>query len=106
MRVQACGTSVCELVHQGDPMNRARSIAPSLAAIVNRSFRRPLSLLTAFALAGVIASATVAPALATTPALSVTAFCYSNPERVVVHNNRTYAITIKSVGSLYQPRSN
>jgi hypothetical protein len=43
---------------------------------------------------------------ASVPALSVHVYCYSNPERVVVHNNRSFAITINSVGSRYQPYSN
>jgi hypothetical protein len=43
---------------------------------------------------------------ASTAALSVHVYCYSNPERVVVHNNRTFAITINSVGSRYKPYSN
>lgn len=71
-----------------------------------RSTRKTASIAAVLALVAGLATATAAPALATTPALSVTAYCYSNPERVVVHNNRTYAITIKSVGSLYRPRSN
>ncbi len=40
-----------------------------------------------------------------TPPLSVHVYCYSNPERVVVRNNRSFAITIRSVGSRYQPYS-
>jgi hypothetical protein len=67
--------------------------------------RRLASLVTLLALAAGLATGTAGSAIATTPALSVTAYCYSNPERVVIHNNRTYAITIKTVGSLYQPRS-
>jgi hypothetical protein len=106
MRGPACGDTRSDRVHEGDSMTRARFLAPVMAARVSRSIRRPVSFLTVMALVGVIAAATVAPALATTPALSVTAYCYSNPERVVVHNNRTYAITIRTVGSLYQPRSN
>jgi hypothetical protein len=41
-----------------------------------------------------------------TPALKVTVYCYSNPERTVIHNNRSFAVTIKSIKSIYQPRSN
>jgi hypothetical protein len=48
----------------------------------------------------------VASAEAVVPLLSVHAYCYSNPERTVVHNNKGYAITIKSVGSIYKARSN
>jgi hypothetical protein len=73
---------------------------------VPRWVRRAVSFVTVFALVGVLATATIAPAVAVTPALSVTAYCYSNPERVVVRNNRSYALTIRTVGSIYQPRSN
>ena len=31
--------------------------------------------------------------------------CYSNPERVIVKNNRRRAITVRSVGSTYRPYS-
>jgi hypothetical protein len=102
----AWGKRRTDRVHQGDSMTRARFLAPSLAARVSRSIRRTLSFFTVFALVGVMATATAAPAIGATPALSVTAYCYSNPERVVVRNNRTYAITIRTVGSIYQPRSN
>ena len=47
----------------------------------------------------------VATTEASTPALSVRVSCYSNPEKVVVHNNRSRAITITTVGSRYQPYS-
>lgn len=65
----------------------------------------------AMALAAVLAVG-LAPSLghataqASSPALSVRVYCYSNPERTVIHNNRTTSITITSVGSLYQPYSN
>ena len=62
------------------------------------------------AIAGVVAITSLStiaaqPTEAATPALSVHVYCYSNPERVVVHNNRSRAITIASVGSIYQPYS-
>jgi hypothetical protein len=38
--------------------------------------------------------------------VSVSVSCYSNPERVSVHNGRSRSITITSVGSIYRPRSN
>jgi hypothetical protein len=43
---------------------------------------------------------------AATSGVSVSVNCYSNPERVTIRNNRNRAITITSVGSIYQPRSN
>ena len=43
--------------------------------------------------------------VAATPALKVTVSCYSTRERTVIHNNRSHAITIKSVGSIYKPYS-
>jgi hypothetical protein len=38
--------------------------------------------------------------------VSITVSCHSNPERVTVRNNRSRAITVASVGSIYKPRSN
>ncbi len=69
--------------------------------------RRLASLVSASALMAtfVVASAPTAVEAAT-PALRVTVNCYSNPERTVVHNNRSKAITIKTVGSIYRPYSN
>ena len=46
------------------------------------------------------------PADAVTPALTVTVACKTNPEVTRVENNRNRKITIKKVGSIYQPRSN
>ena len=46
------------------------------------------------------------PADAVTPALTVTVACKANPEITRVENNRNRKITIKKVGSIYQPRSN
>jgi hypothetical protein len=46
------------------------------------------------------------PAQARMPALTVTVACKATPERTHVKNNRNRAITIKKVGSIYQPRSN
>ncbi len=69
--------------------------------------RRLASLVSASAIIATFAvAAGPATAEAATPALKVTVNCYSNPERTVVHNNRSHAITIKSVGSIYRPYSN
>src|SRR5215204_5826893 len=46
------------------------------------------------------------PAQARIPALTVTVACKATPETTRVKNNRNRAITIKNVGSIYQPRSN
>src|SRR5215213_5151736 len=46
------------------------------------------------------------PAQARLPALTVTVACKATPETTRVKNNRNRAITIKNVGSIYQPRSN
>ena len=45
------------------------------------------------------------PAHARTPALTVTVACKATPETTRVKNNRNRAITIKTVGSIYQPYS-
>jgi hypothetical protein len=45
------------------------------------------------------------PAQARLPALTVTVACKATPERTHIKNNRNRAITIKTVGSLYQPYS-
>jgi hypothetical protein len=45
------------------------------------------------------------PAEAVTPALTVTVACKATPEVTRVKNNRSRAITIKTVGSIYQPYS-
>jgi len=46
------------------------------------------------------------PAQARPPALTVTVACRATPELTRVENNRNRNITIKKVGSIYQPRSN
>jgi hypothetical protein len=46
------------------------------------------------------------PAQARPPALTVTVACKATPELTRVENNRNRNITIKKVGSIYQPRSN
>jgi hypothetical protein len=38
--------------------------------------------------------------------LTVTVDCYSSRERVTIKNTRSATVTIKTVGSLYKPRSN
>ncbi len=45
------------------------------------------------------------PAEARTPALAVTVACQATPETTRVKNNRNRAITVKTVGSIYQPYS-
>src|SRR5215204_226692 len=45
------------------------------------------------------------PVAASTPALTVTVACKATPETTRVKNNRNRAITIKAVGSIYQPFS-
>jgi hypothetical protein len=45
------------------------------------------------------------PVEARTPALTVTVACKATPETTRVKNNRNKAITIKAVGSIYQPFS-
>jgi hypothetical protein len=45
------------------------------------------------------------PAQARLPALTVTVACKATPETTRVKNNRGRAITIKTVGSIYQPYS-
>jgi hypothetical protein len=45
------------------------------------------------------------PAQARLPALTVTVACRDTPERTHIKNNRNRAITIKTVGSIYQPYS-
>jgi hypothetical protein len=39
-------------------------------------------------------------------AVGVTVGCYSNPEITRVKNNTNHHLTIRTVGSIYQPRSN
>ena len=72
-----------------------------------RSMRSRI-LLTLVGVVAITSLSTIAaqPTEASTPVLSVHVYCYSNPERVVVHNNRSYAVTVRSVGSRYQPYSN
>ncbi len=50
----------------------------------------------------------VAPRLAeaATPAVTVTVGCTTNPETARVKNNRSVTITVRTVGSIYRPRSN
>ena len=45
-------------------------------------------------------------AVAATPAVSVSVGCDGNPETTRVHNNANHSVKIRSVGSIYQPRSN
>jgi hypothetical protein len=45
------------------------------------------------------------PAQARLPALTVTVACRDTPERTHIKNNRKRAMTIKTVGSIYQPYS-
>jgi hypothetical protein len=45
------------------------------------------------------------PAQARLPALTVSVACKATPEKTHVKNNRNRAITIKTVGSIYQPYS-
>jgi hypothetical protein len=45
------------------------------------------------------------PVEAATPALMVTVACNASPETTRVKNNRNRAITIETVGSIYQPYS-
>ena len=61
-----------------------------------------------YALTIVLPSGPVAPRLAeaATPAVTVTTGCYTNPETTRVKNNRSTAITLRTVGSIYQPRTN
>ncbi len=76
---------------------------------------RAYALLLAFVLAFLMYAVTVMlpsgpvaprPAEAATPAVTVTVGCYTNPETTRVRNNRSYAIAVRSVGSIYRPRSN
>jgi hypothetical protein len=41
-----------------------------------------------------------------TPALRVTTYCYEKPEKTVIRNNRSTSVTIRTVGSIYKPRTN
>ena len=83
-----------------------RSTAPSMGTVV-------LGLLLASALALALTMFAPAsergvsprPADAATPALTVTVACKATPETTRVKNNRNTAITIKAVGSIYQPYS-
>ena len=45
-------------------------------------------------------------ASAAVPAITVYAAYYTNPELPRIKNNRTYYITVRAIGSIYQPRSN
>ena len=76
---------------------------------------RPVSLVFLASLAGVLAVVFLGPAsfdrgLAVRPAeaaarVNVTARCDGNPEKVIVANNTRHRIKIRTVGSIYQPRS-
>jgi hypothetical protein len=84
-------------------MFHSRLLEPTNTVTHVRRLRPVLAFALVLALG--IPTAGPAPADAATPALRVTVYCYSNPERTVVENNRSYAITIARVGSIYQPRS-
>lgn len=43
---------------------------------------------------------------AATAALTVSVGCYASREKTTIRNNRSATVTIKTVGSLYKPRSN
>jgi hypothetical protein len=76
---------------------------------------RPVSLVFLASLVGVLAVVFLGPAsfdrgLAVRPAeaaarVNVTARCDGNPEKVIVANNARHRIKIRTVGSIYQPRS-
>jgi hypothetical protein len=61
-----------------------------------------------FAIAGPASERGLSPqsAQARPPALTVTVACKATPETTRVENNRNRNITISTVGSIYQPRSN
>jgi hypothetical protein len=65
---------------------------------------RRLGILLALALAVPIVSASPTPAQAAA-AVKITLSCYSNPEKTTITNNSASSITIKKVGSTYQPYS-
>ena len=67
-----------------------------------------MAALVVFALAGPTSERGLSPhpAQARPPALTVTVACKATPEITRVENNRNRRITIKQVGSIYQPRSN
>ncbi len=76
---------------------------------------RAYVLVLAFVLAFVVYAVTVMvpsgpvaprPAEAAVPAVTVTVGCYTNPETTRIKNNRSYAVTVRTVGSIYRPRSN
>ena len=78
---------------------------------VLRVYALALALVLAFvlyALTIMLPSGPVAPRLAeaATPAVTVTVGCTTNPETTRVKNNKTVAITVRTVGSIYRPRSN
>ena len=76
---------------------------------------RPVSLVFLASLVGVLAVVFLGPASfdrgpAVRPAeaaarVNVTARCDGNPEKVIVANNTRHRIKIRTVGSIYQPRS-
>ncbi len=68
--------------------------------------RRMLGAILALAI-GAIGLPFVGPSTAdAATGLTVTLDCYSSRERVTIKNTRSATVTIKTVGSLYKPRSN
>src|SRR3712207_5095706 len=67
-----------------------------------------MAALVVFALAGPTSERGLSPhpAQARPPTLTVTVACNATPEITRVENDRNKRITIKQVGSIYQPRSN
>lgn len=61
----------------------------------------------ALAIAGaLVLIPTSGPASAATRySVTVTAYCYSSPERVTIRNNRRGSITVRTIGSTYKPYS-
>ncbi len=66
--------------------------------------RRVARVVAAVALA-ITVIGTPAPAAAST-SLRVTTSCFSNPEKVAIRNTGTTRLRIRSVGSIYQARTN
>jgi hypothetical protein len=67
-------------------------------------FLRRYLALCALALSFVVSLAVVAPAEAAAK-ISITLRCTSTPERTTIRNLSTKTVTIKTIGSLYNPRS-
>jgi hypothetical protein len=60
-----------------------------------------------FAAFGPVSDRGLAPRFAeAAPAVQVNVNCTSNPERTAVKNNTNSSIKVRTVGSIYQPRSN